>query len=129
MTTISYINALPSSPFVGTGLVPIVITNGIPSYFQVIGSDLSGITSVNWYPENQTSVKFATRQMILVDDTQGTFMIRVTDNYLSICNRGGHISFQLTDGSTVTFPVVTYGPVSAGPLWTSPEQGLVTGLD
>lgn len=129
MTIITNINALPTSPFAGTGLVAIVITAGVPSFFQVLGVGLSDIVSVTWYPENPASVQFTMRQMILVDDTEGTFMIQVTDNYLSMCDRAGKISFQMNDGSTWAAPVVTYGPVSKGPLWQSPQQGLVTGLD
>jgi len=126
-TSIAQIQALPNSPFNGTGIVGIVITNGIPSYFKVIGSELNRIVSVNWYPENPASVKFTTREMILVDDTLGTFMVQVTDNYLYDNDRGGHISFRLDDGTTLTAPVRTYGRVSVGPLWQAPDQGLITG--
>jgi hypothetical protein len=129
MTIITNINALPTSPYAGTGLVAIVITSGVPSFFQVLGTGLTDIASVHWYPENPSSVQFETRQMILVDDTEGTFMIRVTNNYLDINDRAGKISFQMNDGSTWSAPVVTYGPVAKGPLWQSPQQGLVTGLD
>ena len=128
-TIITAINALPMSPFQGTGKVAIVITSGLPSFFQILGTGLSNIATVSWYPDNPSSVKFEVRQIILVDDTEGTFMIRVTENYLSIQDRAGKLSFQMTDGSTWTAPVVTYGPVSKGPLWQSPQQGLSTGLD
>lgn len=127
MTTIARIDLLPGSPYNGTGTVAIVITSGIPSFFKVTGSDLDQIVSVNWYPANPASVKFETRNMILVDNTTGTFMIMVTDNYLYNYDRGGHISFRLTDGTTLTSPVKTFGRVSVGPLWNSPEQGLITG--
>lgn len=126
-TSIAQIQSLPGSPYNGTGLVGIVITNGVPSYFKVIGSELNRIVSVNWYPENPASVKFTTRDMILVDNTLGTFMVMVTDNYLYDNDRGGHISFRLDDGTTLTAPVKTYGRVSVGPLWTAPDQGLITG--
>lgn len=129
MTIITQINALPSSPYAGTGLVAVVITSGVPSYFQVIGTELRNIKSVVWYPDNPTSVEFTMRQMILVDDTMGTFMIQVVDNFLSTDDRGGKISFQMFSGLTLSFPVVTYGPVSKGPLWQSPNAGLSTGLD
>jgi len=108
-------------------MVGIVITSGIPSYFKLIGSELNRITSFNWYPKHPASVQFEIRQLILVDNTQGTFMVRVTDNFLDIRDRGGRISFQLDDGTTMSAPVTTYGPVSVGPLWTAPGQGLITG--
>jgi len=127
MTTIAIIQALPTSPYEGSGLVGVVITSGIPSYFKLTGSALNRITSVQWYPKNPASVMFEMRQLILIDNTQGTFMIRVTDNLLDINDRGGHISFQLDDGTTIAAPVITYGPVSVGPLWTAPGQGLITG--
>jgi hypothetical protein len=57
----------------------------------------------------------------------GTFMVMVTDNFLYDDDRAGHISFRLDDGTTLTAPVKTYGRVSVGPLWQSPEQGLITG--
>lgn len=126
-TTIAQIQALPYSPFNGTGIVGIVITNGIPSYFKVIGSELNRIVSVNWYPDNPASVKFNIREMILVDNNLGTFMIQVTDNFLYDNDRGGHISFRLDNGTTLTAPVKTYGRVSLGPLWQAPDQGLITG--
>lgn len=127
MTTIASIEGLPSSPYNGTGIVGIVITSGIPSFFKVIGSDLNRIVSVNWYPENVASVKFKMRNMILIDNTLGTFMVQVTDNYLYDNDRGGHISFRLDDGTVLTAPAKTYGRVSVGPLWTAPDQGLITG--
>jgi hypothetical protein len=127
MTTIASILALPGSPFNGSGIVGIVITNGVPSYFKVTGSDLDRIISVNWYPEHPASVKFTTRGMILIDNTIGTFMVMVTDNFLYDNDRAGHISFRLDDGTTLTAPVKTYGRVSVGPLWQSAEQGLITG--
>ena len=127
MTTIARIQALPTSPFEGSGLVGIVITSGIPSYFKLIGSDLSRIISVHWYPKNPASVIFEMRQLILVSNTEGTFMVRVTDNMLDTSDRGGRISVQVDDGTTLSAPVITYGPVSLGPLWQAPGQGMVTG--
>lgn len=127
MTTIAKIQALPTSPFEGSGLVGVVITSGVPSYFNLAGSGLNRIVSVNWYPKNPASVIFEMRQLILLDNTQGTFMIRVTDNLLDTTDRAGRISFQLDDGTTLSAPVITYGPVSVGPLWTAPGQGLITG--
>jgi hypothetical protein len=126
-TVITSINALPGSPFNGTGIVGVVITSGVPSYFEVTGIDLDKIVSVNWYPENPASVLFETRNMILIDNTRGTFMVRVKDNYLYDYNRAGHISFRLDDDTTLTAPVQTYGRVSIAPLWTAPDQGLITG--
>ena len=125
--TISNIIALPTSPFQGSGLVGIVITSGVPSYFKLEGAGLGRITDVNWYPTNPASVAFITRPLILVDQTVGTFMIKVTDNYLSAVDRGGKLSFRIDTGETITFPVKTYGPVSYQPLWTSPYEGLNTG--
>lgn len=127
MTIISKIQALPTSPFQDTNVVGIVITNGIPSFFRVIGSNLDDIVSVNWYPANPASVLFEVQQLMLLDHTEGTFMIRVSNNYLDTDNRGGKLSFQLKDGSVISMPVITYGPVSVGPLWQSPNTGLITG--
>jgi len=127
MTAIADIQALPFSPYNGTGIVGIIITSGVPSYFKVTGSNLDRIVSVDWYPRNPATVTFDTRGMILVDNTLGTFMIRVKDNYLDISDRGGHISFRLDDGTTLTSPVKTYGRVSIGPLWQAPDQGFSTG--
>ncbi len=126
-TTITSIFALPTSPYQGSGLVGIVITSGVPSYFKLEGVELDKIVNVTWYPKNAGSVSFETRQIILVDATLGTFMIRVTDNQLSTADRAGRLSFRLDTGETITFPVKTYGPVSYGPLWTSPYTGLNTG--
>jgi len=126
-TTITRITALPTSPFQGAGIVGIVITSGVPSYFKLEGVGLDKITSVNWYPKNPASVQFETRRLILVDSTTGTFMIKVTNNMLSVIDRGGRLSFAIDNGDTITFPVETYGPVTYQPLWTSPYEGLNTG--
>ena len=127
MTTITAIQALPSSPFEGTGIVGVVITSGIPSFFRLTGVNLDGITSVRWFPKNPVSVQFEMRELVLVDDTEGTFMVRVTNNFLDIRDRAGIISFALDDGTTLSAPVRTYGPLSVGPLWQAPGQGLITG--
>lgn len=127
MTTIASVQALPSSPYEGSGIVGVVITSGVPSYFKVTGSNLNRIVSVDWFPRNPASVMFEMRQLILVDNTLGTFMVRVKDNYLSTTDRGGKICFRLDDGTALYSPVKTYGPVSVGPLWTAPGQGLITG--
>jgi hypothetical protein len=126
-TTIAQIFTLPNSPYNGTDIVGIAITNGVPTYLKVMGSDLDKIVSVNWYPENANSVKFTMRGMILVDKTLGTFMVQVTDNFLFDNDRAGHISFRLDDGTTLTAPVKTFGRVSVGPLWQAPDSGLITG--
>lgn len=127
MTSIARVDLLPGSAYNGTGIVGIAITSGVPCFYKVTGSNLSGISSVNWYPEDPNSVQFATRQMILIDETTGTFMLMVTNNYLYDNNRGGHLSFRLIDSTTLTFPVETFGRVSITPLWTAPDQGLITG--
>lgn len=127
MTTIASIQPLPCSPYDGSGLVGVVITSGVPSYIQITGSNLDQIVDIRWYPKNPASVVFEMRQLVLVNNTTGTFMIRVTDNLLDTEDRGGRISFRLANGTTLSAPVITYGPVSVGPLWTSPEQGLITG--
>jgi hypothetical protein len=127
MTIITAIQALPSSPYEGSGLVGVVITSGIPSYFRLAGVGLNGITSVRWFPKNPASVQFEMRELILVDDNVGTFMIRVTNNFLDTTDRAGIISFAFDDGTTFSAPVKTYGPVSVGPLWQAPGQGLITG--
>lgn len=126
-TTITNIIALPTSPYQGTGIVSIVITSGVPSYFKIEGTSLDKIVDVNWYPKNTTSVNFEIRKLILINKSAGTFMIKVTNNFLSTTDRGGKISFRLDTGETITFPVKTYGPVSYQPLWTSPYEGLNTG--
>jgi|AntAceMinimDraft_13_1070369.scaffolds.fasta_scaffold57671_2 hypothetical protein len=126
-TTIISIDALPGGPYNGTGTVGIVITSGVPSYFKLTGTNLDRIVSVNWYPKNLGSVEFETRKLILVDNTVGTFMIKVTDNHLYNYDRGGYISFRLDDRTVLTAPAKTYGHVSIGPLWTAPDQGLITG--
>lgn len=127
MTSIASIQALPGSPYNGTEFVGVVITSGVPSYFKVVGSELNRIVSVNWYPKDPATVLFETRGLILIDNTQGTFMIKVLDNYLDTNDRQGYISFRLDDSSNLVAPVKTYGPVSAGPLWTPPTAGLITG--
>lgn len=127
MTVISSVNSLPASKFDNTGIVGVLITSGFPSYFKVSGVNLDQIVSVNWYPKKPGSVDFSVRPLVLVDSTEGTFMIRVEDNHLDDRDRGGHISFALADGTTIPFSVKTYGPVHAGRLWTSPREGLNTG--
>ncbi len=127
MAVITRIQALPSDPFEGTGVVGIAITNGLECYFKILGENLDQIIDTNWYPKRANSVEFEIRDIILVDDTCGTFMIQVINNMLDSTDRGGKISFRITDGSTISFPVKTYGPVSLGPLWTAPQQGLITG--
>jgi hypothetical protein len=127
MTTIANIEALPGSPFQGSGLVGVVITSGLPSFFELTGTELDRIISIHWLPANPSSVIFEMRQLILLDDTRGTFMVRVIDNLLSTTDRAGHIIFRLHDNTTLSAPVKTYGPVSAGPLWTPSNQGLITG--
>ena len=124
---ITSIQGLPTSPYNNTGFIGIVITNGVPSYFRVSGVTLNKIVSVHWYPKNPSSVQFITRQMILVDDTEGTFMIQVTDNFLDINDRSGNICFRLDDNTTLSYPVKTYGPASAGRLWRPSSEGLITG--
>lgn len=126
MTTITSICALPTSPYEGTGLVGIVITSGVPSFFSIQGIGLDKIKSVRWLPRHPSSVLFEVRNIVLVDPTLGTFMIMVTDNYLSITDRGGSINITFDDDSTQSFPVSTYGPVSVGALWHAPQSGLNT---
>lgn len=127
MTTIASVLALPGSPYNGSGKAAIIITSGVPSYFLVKGSNLQDIVSVNWYPKNPASVQFTVRNIICIDNTQATFMVQVTDNFLDISDRGGKISFRLTNGSTLAVPVITYGRVSVMPLWNAPGEGLITG--
>lgn len=127
MTIITQIQALPTSPFEGTGFVGIVITSGVPSFFKISGEGLDSVKSIRWYPKNPGSVKFELRELILVDSTVGTFMVRVVDNMLDIHDRAGFISIATTQGETFTFPVKTYGPVSAMPLWKPTDAGLITG--
>jgi len=126
-TVISHIQTLPSNPFPGCRVAGIIITSGVPSYFKVCGEHLENIVSVNWYPARHSSVKFEMRQLVLVDCHIGTFMVKVIDNQLDTCDRAGSLIFKLADGTNIPYPVKTYGPVSAGPLWHSPQQGLITG--
>lgn len=125
MTTITCIDALPFSPYNGCGKAGIIITAGCPTYFRIVGAGLDGITHFDWYPKNLGTVEFKTRQLILVNDTLGTCMVMVTDNFYSTTNRAGHLSFRLIDGNVLTYPVITYGQL--GQLWRSPSQGLITG--
>lgn len=127
MTIITSILALPSCPFNDTDYVGVAVTSGVTCYYRVEGVDLNNIVSVRWYPKNPSSLEFSMRELILVDNTVGTFMIKVENNFLDTTDRAGHISFALDTGETLTFPVKTYGPVSVGPLWTAPGQGLITG--
>ena len=124
---IDQITALPASPLNGTGTVGVILTNGIPTYYQVIGANLDRIKKVMWYPQNPNSILYQVRGMILVDNTQGSFMIKVIDNYLQPFERGGQVAFVLDDSTTITFPTQTWGPLSAYPIWTAPTQGLITG--
>jgi hypothetical protein len=126
-TTITNIVALPTSPFQGTGTIGIVITSGVPSYFKIEGYELNKIVNITWYPLNPTSLIFITRDLILASPTVGTFMVKVTDNFLSNVDRAGKLSIRLDTGETITFPVTTYGPVSHLPLWSPPTTGLSTG--
>lgn len=125
--TIGSIQSLPNSPYNGTQFVGICITSGVPSYFKLLGSNLDRIVSIHWYPENPASVLQDSRQLILVDNTLGTFMIRVLDNYLNTDDRGGYLSFRIDDGTTLSAPVKTYGRISVMPLWQAPDAGLITG--
>ena len=127
MTTITDIQALPAGPYNGTGVASIVITSGVPSYFRIIGVDLEKISKFTWLPKHPASVMFDIREVILLNSTEGTFMVRVLNNYLNIDDRGGYLCFTLSDNTTIPYPVKTYGPVSTAPLWTAPGQGLITG--
>ncbi len=127
MTTITNIHALPTGPYNGTEFAGIVITNGVPSYFRITGTELSRITGFTWLPKNPASVSFETRGVIPVSATEATCMVLVTNNHLDITDRAGRLCFTLDDGSTITALVKTYGPVSIGPLWSAPDQGLITG--
>jgi hypothetical protein len=125
--TIGSIQSLPNSPYNGTAFVGICITSGVPNYYKLTGSNLNRIVSVRWFPENPASVLQESRNLILIDNTLGTFMIRVLNNYLDIEDRGGYISFKLDDGTTLSAPVKTYGRISLMPLWQAPGAGLITG--
>lgn len=129
MTTILGIDLLPFNPYSGTEIVALVITSSVPSYYKMTGIGLDRIVHIDWYPSDPGSVVFDVRQFIASDDTytSGTFMIKVLDNYLNADDRGGRISARLDDGTTISFPVKTLGPVSTGRLWQSPYEGLSTG--
>jgi hypothetical protein len=125
--SIASIQSLPPGPFDNTGTAGIRITNGVTTYFKITGANLNRIVSVNWYPQNPATVLQKSRNMILIDNTQGTFAITVLENYLSCKDRGGYISFGLDDGTTMVAPVKTYGRLSMMPIWQAPDSGLITG--
>ena len=125
--TIASIRSLPGSPYYAPDIVNILITNGANNFFEIIGSNLNRIVSVKWLPKNSGSVLQESRNIILIDDTHGTFMIRILNNYLDITDRAGHISFTLDDQTTLAAPVRTFGPPSFTPLWQNPNAGLSTG--
>jgi hypothetical protein len=124
---ITSIVALPGSPYNGSEKVGIIITSGVPSFFKITGDNLDRIVSVSWYPKNLGSVQFTIRNVILVNKELATFMVMVTDNFLHNHDRAGHLSFRFDDNTVSTAPVITYGHVSIGPLWTAPGDGLNTG--
>lgn len=126
MTVIASINPM-FGRFPPSNTVPVIITSGVPSNYELTGSALDQIESVNWYPANPGTVKFRVRNLVLVDHTRGTFIIEVIDNYLDTSDRKGRIGFTLVNGSSISYPVQTIGPVSAMPLWIAPAQGLITG--
>jgi hypothetical protein len=115
------------SPFNGTGVAGIIITNGLSTYFKVSGYNLGRIANVTWYPKNIDSVKFSIRPLVLISEELASFGINMIDNYLDENDRGGYLSFVLDDQTTMVYPVRTFGRLSVYPLWTSPEQGLSTG--
>lgn len=124
---IDCIETLPGSPFNGTGIVGVIITNGLSSYFKVTGSNLGRIVNVTWYPKNLGSVLFSIRPFTLVSEELATFGINMLDNYLDENQRDGYISFTLDDQTTMAYPTKTFGRLSVYPLWTAPAQGLNTG--
>ena len=79
---IASITSLPGSPYYAPDIVNILITNGATNYFEVVGSNLNRIVSVKWLPKNSASVLQESRNIILVDNTHGTFMVRILNNYL-----------------------------------------------
>lgn len=125
--SITCIDTLPMSPFNGTGVAGIIITNGLSTYFKVSGYNLGRIANVTWYPKNIDSVKFSIRPLVLISEELASFGINMIDNYLDENDRGGYLSFVLDDQTTMVYPVRTFGRLSVYPLWTSPEQGLSTG--
>lgn len=127
MTTVTSILTLPNGPFNGSRTVGIIITSGVPTYLKVTGTDLNRIVDVNWYPEKPGTVLFEKRNLILVDNTIGTCMITVTNNYLYDYDRGGRLIFKIDNGRSITVPVRTFGRVSLLPLWSDPGSGLITG--
>lgn len=126
MTTITRIQPLPASVFENMGVIGVIITSSLPSYFKVHGVGLDHITSVAWYPVDPSSLEFSISKLSLVSANEGIFMIKILNNYLNDDDRGGKISFRLSSGITLSFPVKTYGPVSYSPLWSSPYEGLST---
>jgi hypothetical protein len=125
-TTIVSCDLLPFNPLAGSNIIALMITNDVPNFYRVTGANLQDIVDVNWYPEFSETVKFIVRQLILVDSTEGTFMIKVIDNFLNLDERGGRMSFRLKDGTTISVPVQTVGSVSISPLWQSPYAGVDT---
>lgn len=127
ITTIASIEGLPANPYNGSCYVGIVITSGVPTYFKITGTNLDKIRSVTWYPKNVQSVLQESSKLNLLNNCCGSFMVKVLNNYLDINDRGGKLCFRLDDESVISFPVITFGPASVGPIWTAPTQGLITG--
>jgi hypothetical protein len=125
--SITCVETLPMSPYNGTGIAGIIITNGLSSYFKVTGYNLGRIVSVTWYPKNIDNVKFSIRPFTLISEELATFGINMLDNYLDPNDRGGYLSFVLDDSTTMVYPVKTFGKLSVYPLWTASDQGLITG--
>ena len=128
ITTISNVSTMPGCPFGSTGVVFIIITPGIPTYFHITGMGLTHIESIRWFPENPSTVKYIIRDIVLLNDQEGSFVIEVIDNSLDPSNRHGSISFSLSDGNVISFHTSTFGPVTVGPLWQSPQSGINTGI-
>ena len=122
MGSITSVNNLPGNEYNNTGSVEIHIRG--TSYFEVIGSGLNLVSGVSWYPSDPKSIKFIILPLNLVSTTNATLTIQIVDNFLDDCNRGGMLSFRFTDGTAISFPVITYGTL--GRLWISSTEGLNT---
>jgi hypothetical protein len=127
MFEIHNIATLPGNYPIGIKGVPILITSGVTTYYRIIGANLEEIQSVEWYPKQPSSLMFSVRQLILVSSSEATFSITVKDNFLDASDRQGVINFLHKDGQSITYTAFTVGPVSASPLWQSPQSGLATG--
>jgi len=112
------------------GPVQIDISVAVSNIYIVSGVNLDQIVSVNWYPARRDQIAFNMLPWRTYSPVSGqaTFGIIVTNNFTYDYQRGGSISFRLTDQSTIAVPAETYftWPWSFNPV-VQPLQGWDTG--